>query len=168
MKDSQKLTLVITIALAAVISAARAEAQEAPLVKFAGGIGAHPVANIGMANVVRGISPGGLIWVIRDLDASVDVSGHISVFGSGLLLAGGDVIGTTGGQSVYATLFCGPAGTATASSSSATGVALDSDGDFSINDVLAPVPANPCVDPVLLIRSATVASHPWFAAGIPR
>ena len=168
MKDSQRLTLVITIVLAAVFSAARAEAQAAPLVKFSGGIGAHPVANIGMANVVRGVSPGGLIWVIRDLDAQVDTAGHISVFGSGLLLGAGDVIGTTGSQSVYATLFCGPAGSATASSSSATGVALDSNGDFSINDTLTPVPANPCVNPVLLIRSATVASNPWFAAGIPK
>ena len=177
MKDSLRLTLIITIALAAAISAApRAEAQAAPLVRFVGGIGVNPVSNITgsggttavVANVVRGVSPGGLIWVIRNLDAKVDVSGHISVFGSGLLLAGGDVIGTTGGQSVFATLFCGPAGSATASSSSATGVALDSEGNFVIQDVLTPAPPNPCTNPVLLIRSATVASQPWFAAGIPQ
>jgi hypothetical protein len=169
MKGTLRLTSVITgtIALAAALSAAApADAQEAPLLTFHGGIGADPVANIGTANVVRGVSPGGLIWVIRDLVGRVDTAGHISVLGVGLLLGAGDVIGTNGGQSVYATLFCGPAASATASSSTATGVPLDSSGDFVINDVLTPVPANPCVDPVLLIRSATVASHPWFAAGI--
>jgi hypothetical protein len=177
MKDSLRVTLVITgtIALAAVVSAAApADAQEAPLVQFIGGIGVNPVSNVAVsgatttvtANVVRGVAPGGLIWVIRSLDAKVDVAGHISVLGTGLLLAGGDVIGTTGGQSVFATLFCGPAASATASSSTATGVALDSTGDFLINDVLTPVPPNPCANPVLLIRSATVASHPWFAAGV--
>jgi hypothetical protein len=170
MKHSLRLTLVITMTFAAAIAAARAQAQApaAPLVSFNGGIGVNPVANIGMANTVRGVAPGGLIWVIRDLDALVDVTGHISVVGVGLLLGAGDVIGTNGGQSVYATLFCGPAGSATASSSTATGVPLDSNGDFGINDVLTPVPANPCVNPVLLIRSATVASNPWFAAAIPK
>jgi hypothetical protein len=104
--------------------------------------------------------------VIRDLDARVDIDGHIRVHGSGLLLAGGNGIGTAGGLGVFATLFCGSADSATASSSSATGVALDSDGDFSIDDVLSPEPPDPCVAPVLLIR-ATAGSQPWFAAGIP-
>ena len=45
------------------------------------------------------------------------------------------------------------------------GVALDSDGDFTIDDVLSPLPASTCDTPVLLIRTAAGA-HPWFAAGI--
>lgn len=175
MRATLRLTLVITglVALVAVIPAAPADDQDAPLVKFKGGIGVDPVSNVTVtggvttvsANVVRGVSPPGQIWVIRDLDAKVDIDGHIRVHGSGLLLAGGNGIGTAAGLSVFATLFCGPPASATASSTSTTGVALDADGDFSIDDVLSPLPANPCVDPVLLIR-ATIGSHPWFAAGI--
>lgn len=174
MKATLRLALLFTgiTALAAVMPAALADDQGA-LVKFKGGIGVIPVSNVTVsggtatvsANIVRGVSPPGQIWVIRDLEAKVDIYGHIRVHGSGLLLAGGNGIGTGAGLSVFATLFCGPAASATASSSSATGVALDADGDFSIDDVLSPVPLSPCVDPVLLIR-ATIGSHPWFAAGI--
>lgn len=178
MKATLGLTLAITgmIALAAVAPAAAvADDQQASLVKFKGGIAVDPVSNVTVsggtttvsANAVRGVSPPGQIWVIRDLDARVDIYGHIRAHGSGLLLAGGNAIGTAAGLSVFATLFCGPAASATASSSSMTGVALDSDGDFSIDDVLSPAPPDPCVDPVLLIR-ATFGSHPWFAAGIAR
>lgn len=174
MKATLRLALLFTgiTALAAVMPAALADDQGA-LVKFKGGIGVIPVSNVTVsggtttvsANIVRGVSPPGQIWVIRDLEAKVDIYGHIRVHGSGLLLAGGNGIGTGAGLSVFATLFCGPAASATASSSSATGVALDADGDFSIDDVLSPAPLSPCVDPVLLIR-ATIGSHPWFAAGI--
>ena len=46
-----------------------------------------------------------------------------------------------------------------------TGVALEADGDFHIDDVLTPAPAD-CASPVLLIRNA--ANQSWFAAGIPK
>jgi len=178
MKAMLKLALLLTgvAALAAIIpAAALANDREADLVQFKGGIGVDPVSNVTVsggtttasANIVRGVSPPGQIWVIRDLDAKVDTYGHIRVHGTGLLLAGGNGIGTAAGLSVFATLFCGPAATATASSSSAAGVALDVDGDFSIDDTLSPLPPNSCVDPVLLIR-ATIGSNPWFAAGIVR
>ncbi len=140
---------------------------------FSGAIGVDPVSNVVVngatttvsANVVRGISPAGQIWRISDLDARVTSDGRIRVRGRGLLLGGGNGIGTNGGQSVFATLFCGPAASATASSTEQTGVALDSDGDFTIDDLLSPLPASTCDTPVLLIRTAAGA-HPWFAAGI--
>jgi hypothetical protein len=143
------------------------------LVKFKGGIGVDPVSNVVVSgttttvspNVVRGISPPGQIWRIADLDASVSIDGHIRVRGRGLLLAGGNGIGTSAGLSVFATLFCGPAATASASNTNQLGVALESDGDFKIDDVLSPLPLDPCSTPVLLIRSAG-GSHAWFAAGI--
>ena len=175
MKDTLRLKLAIMgmVALAAAIPAIAVADGPDALVRFKGGIGVDPISNVTAssgtttisANAVRGVSPPGQIWVIRDLDAKVDIYGHIRVRGSGLLLAGGNGIGTTAGLSVFATLFCGPAASAVASSSSMTGVALDPDGDFTIDDVLSPAPVSPCVDPVLLIR-ATVGSHPWFAAGI--
>src|SRR2546430_2535221 len=77
-------------------------------------------------------------------------------------------IGTTANQSVRARLFCGPAATATVHQSGL--VPLEPNGDFRIDDVLAPVapttaatPAAPCTSPVLLIVSG---GGSWFAAGI--
>jgi len=147
------------------------------LVTFKGGIGVDPISNVVVStttppvvtatpNAVRGISPAGQIWVIANLKADVGVDGHIHVKGRGLLLAGGNGIGTAPAVNVFATLFCGPAASATASTTTAAGVPLDADGDFVIDDVLSPVPANPCVTPVLLIRNAG-GTHGWFAAGIP-
>jgi len=140
---------------------------------FSGAIGVDAVSNVVVngttvtvsPNVVRGISPSGQIWRIADLDARITSDGRIRVRGRGLLLGGGNGIGTNGGQSVFATLFCGPAASATSSSTNEAGVALDSDGDFTIDDLLSPLPASTCDTPVLLIRTAAGA-HPWFAAGI--
>jgi len=141
--------------------------------KFKGGIGVMPVSSVGpppVANVVRTIPPPGEPWVIRALSAEVKADGRIHVEGRGLLLAGGDAIGMNGGQSVFATLICGPLpnGPFTFHSTPvADAVALAADGDFRIDDILSPAPSNGCDNPVLLIRSATIGSHPWFAAGIP-
>jgi len=147
--------------------------RESLLVRFRGAIGVDPISNVVVngttttvnANVVRGVSPAGQIWRIADLDANIREDGRIRLRGQGLLLGGGNGIGTNGGQSVFATLFCGAASSATASSTNLAGVALDSDGDFTIDDVLSPVPPSSCETPVLLIQT-TAGSHPWFAAGI--
>ena len=147
--------------------------RESLLVRFRGAIGVDPISNVVVngttttvnANVVRGVSPAGQIWRIADLDANIREDGRIRLRGQGLLLGGGNGIGTNGGQSVFATLFCGAASSATASSTNLAGVALDSDGDFTIDDVLSPVPPSSCETPVLLIQT-TAGSHPWFAAGV--
>jgi hypothetical protein len=149
--------------------------RENLLVRFDHAIGVDPISNVvvngttttATPNLVRSISPAGQIWRIDDLDANVTTDGRIRARGRGLLLGGGNGIGTNGGQSVFATLFCGPAATATASSSNLLGVALESDGDFVIDDVLSPLPPTSCETPVLLIRTAAGA-HPWFAAGIEK
>jgi len=169
--------LLAALAVIAIVprSAIGNDRQENSLVRFDHGIGVDPISNVVVngttttvtPNAVRGISPAGQIWRIADLDANVATDGHIRVRGRGLLLGGGNGIGTNGGQSVFATLFCGPAGTATASSSNQLGVALDSDGDFIIDDVLSQLPPSPCETPVLLIRT-TAGTHPWFAAGIEK
>jgi hypothetical protein len=134
------------------------------LVRFDGGIGVIPVSAVNAAgqpvpNTVRGISPGGQPWVIRGLKAAVGADGRIKVDGRGLLLAGGNAIGTNGNQSVRAVLFCG-----TLSQQSGL-VPLEADGDFKIDDVLTPTTPNPCDSPVLLIVSG---AGRWFAAGIPQ
>ena len=135
-------------------------------VKFKGGIGVIPVSSVGptgaVANVVHGIQPGGDPWVIRALSAEVTADGRIHVEGRGLLLAGGNEVGTNGGASVFASLICG---TTVSSTPMANAVALAADGDFTIDDMLTPAPSNGCDNPVLLIR--TVPSGVWFTAGIP-
>src|SRR5260370_19712873 len=156
----------------ALLVASSAMADDNTFVKFKGGIGVMAVAGFGptgalVANVVRGIQPAGDPWVIRALSAEVKVDGRIHVEGRGLLLAGGNAIGTNGGQSVFATLICGPLpnGPFTVQSTPvANAVALAADGDFTIDDILSPAPLNPCDNPVLLIRNV---GGVWFAAGIP-
>jgi hypothetical protein len=134
------------------------------LVKFEGGIGVVPARVGGVANTVRGINPGGQPWVIADLSAEIQIDGRISVEGRGVLLGGGDNIGTNGGQSVGATLFCANDGNVQHQSPA---VPLDANGDFRIDGALSPAPPNPCENPVLLIRG-TAGNGNWFAAGIPK
>ena len=141
----------------------------APILKFKGGIGVISVTGVAAngavnLNVVRGVPPAGP-WRIAALEAAVGLDGHLRVVGRGLLLAAGNGIGTNGGQSVHATLFCGPAATATAHDSTLSGVALAPNGDFRIDDFLTPAPPSPCDTPVLLIRNV---GGVWFAAGIPQ
>jgi hypothetical protein len=132
------------------------------LVRFEGGIGVVPARVGGVANVVRLVNPGGQPWVISRLSADVRTDGRISVEGRGLLIAGGDTIGTNAGQSVRARLFCGP-GTGTPFDSEL--VLLEADGDFRIDGQLSAVPPEPCDRPVLLIVGG---GGNWFAAGIPK
>lgn len=165
--------LLLTVVALTVAGSAFAQDNDdnflAPLVKFRGGIGVIPVTGVAAngtvnLNVVRGVTPGAP-WRIANLEAIVGSDGHIKVAGRGLLLASGNGIGTNAGQSVHATLFCGPAATATAHNSNTAGVALEADGDFRIDDFLSPAPPTPCATPVLLIRNV---GGLWFAAGIPQ
>jgi hypothetical protein len=57
-------------------------------------------------NIVRGVTLPVQIWVISDFRADVKVDGRIRVDGRGLLLGGGNTIGTNGNASVFATLIC--------------------------------------------------------------
>jgi hypothetical protein len=166
----KKKTIVVS-ALTLLLGLAGASALAAGnLLKFDGWIGMDPVAGIAngapVLNVVRGVNPGGRAWVIRRLKVEVKDDGQISAKGEGLLLGGGDGIGTRGAvENVAATLFCGAVATAVAHSSGPA--ALDANGDFEIRGVLDRTPPNPCVSPVLLIRNfANGQPGAWFAAGI--
>jgi len=163
----------LVVALVALAFTGIASAQDNVDVKFKGGIGVIPVTGVAAngtvnLNIVRGVNPAGP-WRIADLNAVVESNGHIRVRGRGLLLAAGNGIGTNAGASVHATLFCGPAATATAFDE--PGVPLAADGDFIIDDFLTgngPLPT-PCENPVLLIRNGAVAGQGvWFAAGIQK
>ena len=160
--------LIGTLALATCgIAAAQLDSDQN--LKFKGAIGVIPVTGVAAngtvnLNVVRGVNPGAP-WRIADLNAVISPDGHIRVVGRGLLLATGNGIGTNAGQSVHASLFCGPAATATEQDTNIAGVALDVDGDFRIDEYLSSVQPTPCTNPVLLIRNVVGL---WFAAGIPK
>src|SRR5882762_3777661 len=142
------------------------------LVRFKGAIGDIPVANVAgipnpdgsfpdvIRNVVRDVNPAGQIWVVSDFRADVKVDGRIRVDGRGLLLGGGNTIGTNGNASVFATLICEAVAPFTELSTKAVGVPLDPNGDFRIDDVLVPAPPGSCDSPVLLIR-VTGANPGW-------
>jgi hypothetical protein len=164
------LAFVLFLGIALPLSAA----AEDSLVKFKGGIGVIPVssgqgtaatAEVVNRNVVRGVNPPGQIWVIADLRADVTFDGSIKVGGKGLLLAGGNAIGSNANASVFATLICGTAAP-TLHSTNLAGVPLEPNGNFRIDDSLTPQPPADCASPVLLIRN--VANSAWFAAGIQK
>ena len=147
------------VAAALSVGFAGAALAAEPLVRFEGGIGSQPLRAGGLVNDAFGVPPGGRPWVIERLSADVKTDGRISVAGRGLLLGGGNGIGTTGNQSVRARLVCGGVFHDTAL------VPLEPDGDFRIDDAFFPPPPVPCASPVLLILNGAGA---WFAAGIPK
>jgi hypothetical protein len=172
--------LIFAVALIAIVPlTVAAHNSHDILLEFRGAIGVDPVSgltavsiattppvsvNSAVSNVVRGVNPGGVPWRIHHFRAEVNVDGSIQIEGSGLILAGGQGIGTAPALNVFATLFCGPAASPTASVSDS--VPLAANGDFSIDGDLSPVPPDPCTTPVLLIEGAGSVNH-WFAAGIP-
>jgi len=167
-KTAGALVRGLVLALVAIAGINFASAQDYTALKFRGGIGVIPVTGVAAngtvnLNIVRGVNPAGP-WRIADLEADVMFDGSVRIKGRGLLLAAGNGIGTNAGASVFATLFCGPADSATAHNSGR--VALDQDGDFRINGLLSPAQPATCDTPVLLIRNAA-GSGVWFAAGIP-
>jgi len=99
------------------------------------------------------------------LEATIKNNGDIKIDGEGLLLAGGNNIGTNAGQSVAAQLFCDD------QSFISPGVLLEDNGDFKIEGILSPLPVpSTCETPILLIRSINLTTGvlgTWFAAGVP-
>lgn len=164
----------------ALVAAAASAAQQAALLTFKGAIGVDPLTAAGgvdVANVVRGINPGGRAWVIRKFDATVYTDASIVVQGKGLLFSSGENIATRGAVTqVVATLACGPAND-TAAKFTSDPAALNAAGNFTIRGSLrdgfgnvATLP-QPCANPQLLIRAVNTAVTPpvpgsWFAAGI--
>jgi hypothetical protein len=159
-----------------IVTGVGAHGRDDLLARFAGGIGVIPVASSAGAvnpdgtfpnvksNIVRGVSPGAGPWRIADLKADVDIYGRIDVRGRGLLLASSNSIGQNANQKVFATLICEATAPFVEHSTALTGVPLDANGDFRIDDTLNPVPSA-CPSPVLLIRNT---GGVWFAAGIPK
>ena len=151
----------VTAALAATALLPGAALAADPVARFEGGIGAQPLRAGAHPNDVLNVPPGRRPWVMEGLVADVRSDGQIGVDGRGLILAGGPSVGTGGGQSVRARLFCDGA----LVGDSAT-VPLQTNGDFRIDGFLGGNPPSTCNNPVLLILNGTGTA--WFAAGIPK
>lgn len=181
-------------ALALTVSMATAFASDDTMIEFKHGIGSQPFrSNNGTAvlNTVAGVNPGGAPWIIESLKAVIKSNGEIRAKGRGLLLGGGDTIGTRAGpRQVVASLFCRNTPVPPATAGTLIGpfnsefVTLDANGNFQIDGSLANnlgiLPPPNCGDkidnrPILLIRTVTPANlttgipaapGAWFAAGI--
>ena len=153
-----------------------AMADDDALAEFKGAVGVHPVSNVAgtqnadgsfpnvTRNVVRTVNPAGQIWVIAKLNATVSADGHIKADGRGLLLGGGNSVGTRATVTqVKATLICETVAPFVLRDSDL--VPLEVNGDFRVDGQLSPWPPDDCSSPVLLIRSA---GGTWFAAGTPK
>jgi len=153
-----------------------AMADDDTLAEFKGAVGVHPVSNVSgtpnadgsfpnvTRNVVRSVNPAGQIWVIGRFNATVTVDGQIKADGRGLLLGGGNSVGTRATvATVRATLICETVAPFTLRDSDL--VALEVNGDFRVDGQLSPWPPAECSSPVLLIRNA---GGTWFAAGFPK
>ena len=166
MKGVDRMKRAVVVLMALGMAAGVGAQQRDLLVRFEGGIGVIPVANgagpvnadgtfpNAKLNVVRGVAPGAGPWRIADLRAEVDEEGRIKVRGRGLLLASGNSIGQNANQSVFATLICEATAPFVERSTTITGVPLEPNGDFHIDDVLNPAPSE-CPSPVLLIRTSS-------------
>jgi hypothetical protein len=172
--EMMKRMLVFVLALGTV-TGVRAHERDF-LARFEGGIGVIPVLNgTGPVNadgtlpnvklnIVRGVFPGAGPWRIADLRADVETDGRIKVRGRGLLLASTNSIGQNANQRVFATVICETTAPFVERNTAVTGVPLEADGDFRIDDILNPTPTD-CASPVLLIRNT---GGVWFAAGVPK
>lgn len=141
-------------------------ANDSGIARFDGGIGVTPAALSNGAfvpNDVFSVPPGGRPWAIKTLRAKIQNNGSISVRGEGLILAGGNAVGTAGAiTQVVATLFCD------GQPHHSPVVPIQRNGDFDIDGMLTTTPPNSCNNPVLLIRNAAGGTPgAWFAAGIP-
>jgi hypothetical protein len=187
--------LAIAALAAAGTAAAHGGGSSSILFKFDHGTGNQvfrSAAGVPTLNTVAGVAPGGAPWGISSLDVTIKTNGDIRGRGEGVVLLGGDGLGTRAGpRQVILSLFCRAVPVPPAVSAAlilapfnSEPVDLNEDGDFVVRGKLtdatgATPPAN-CGDtvdnrPVLLIRSVTPANPTtgapatpgaWFAAGL--
>jgi hypothetical protein len=186
------------LGVAALMVASSAFAHDGPpnvLFSFDGGIGVQvfrSAAGVPALNTVAGVAPAGIPWGMTSFEAAIKANGEIRGHGAGVLLLGGDSIGTRGGpRQVILSLFCrnepvAPAVTGSLQTTpfNSEPLDLDVDGDFvahgKLTDATGATPPWNCGDlsdnrPVLLVRAVVPANAttgapaspgPWFAAGV--
>jgi hypothetical protein len=151
----------ISVGFAAVLAPASARADDVVRWKTVIGI-------IQAGNVVAGIGGGGQPWSTTGGEAKVNLrTGHLEFSVRGLVLAGGNTIGTPGAiNQVKGTLVCGAA-TTTPAAVDGPLVPLSPTGDAQFSGDIGTLPdacANPS-DTVFLVR---IAANRWIANGAVR
>jgi hypothetical protein len=116
-------------------------------------------------NVVGGITGGGQPWTTLGGNASVNLAtSQVEV--RGLVLAGGNSIGTPGANTqVKGTLVCIVGATPVALDTVA--VPLDSRGDAEFSGSISPIPTT-CTPSNVAFLIRSVVNNNWFAAGSVR
>jgi hypothetical protein len=151
----------ISMGLAAVLVPASARADDVVRWKTVIGI-------IQAGNVVAGIGGGGQPWSTLGGEAKVNLrTGHLEFDVRGLVLAGGNTVGTPGAiNQVKGTLVCG-ASTATPAPVDGPLVPLSPTGDAQFSGDLGTLPAacDNAADTVFLVR---IAANRWIANGAVR
>jgi hypothetical protein len=190
-----KINRMLGVAGLIVAGSAFAHGMPNVLFSFDGGIGVQPfrsAAGVPALNTVAGVAPAGIPWGMTSFEAAIRANGDIHGRGTGVLLLGGDGIGTRGGpRQIILSLFCrnepvAPAVTGSLQTTpfNSEPLDLDVDGDFiargRLTDASGATPPWNCGDsldnrPVLLVRAATpanpttgapAAAGPWFAVGV--
>ena len=119
-------------------------------------------------NVVGGIAGGGMPWTTLGGRARVDLAkGQLDFDVQGLVLAGGNAIGTPGTvNQVKGTLVCG-AGTAAQVILDTTPVSLSPQGDADFSGPIGPIPST-CNSSNVAFLVRIAASGAWIANGAVR
>lgn len=120
----------------------------------------------GVNNPVAGIPSGALPWTAKGGKARVNLAnGDVGFKVAGLVLVGGNVIGTRGDLTeVKGTLVCN-AGTGTQAVIDTPAVPFSVQGDAEFVGSLESLPPTPCANPLFLIR---LVNNRWIAAGAVR
>jgi hypothetical protein len=116
-------------------------------------------------NVVDGISGGGQPWTTQGGEASVDLrTGEVEFDVRGLVLAGGNTIGTPGAiSSVMATIACG-----TGAVAFGPPVPLSAQGEAHFEGIITPPPGCSSANIAFLVSISASPANRWIANGAVR
>ena len=172
MKRIMGVGLALAIAAAIVVGAAGWAASSSGVKVFTFGrlVGVSG-AFLGSSMPLRGVSGGGLPWVIAQGQAIFFANGRLVVEVNGLVIDPANltaqkrgIAGTNPVPFFFATLSCLDNTGATVNTNTTTAAAATSTGNATMVDVLTP--PSPCFAPIVLVRGSTTGapSGPWFAA----
>jgi hypothetical protein len=157
-----RVKVFVAVAASALLMSAIASPASAQNVRWRTVIGV-----VQAGNVVGGITGGGQPWSTLGGNASVNLAtARVEFEVRGLVLAGGNSIGTPGANTqVKGTLVCIVVGTTVALDTVA--VPLDSRGDAEFSGSIGPIPTT-CTPTNVAFLIRSVVNNNWFANGSVR
>ena len=159
------------VAAGTLLMSAMASPAAAETVRWRNIVGSSPFANVNGAvasNTVDAISPGGRPWTTLGGRAKVNLAtSQVTFEVEGLVLLGGNTIGTPGAvNTVVGSVVCNP-GAANQTISNTPAVKLSPQGDAEFSGTASPPFPSTCnaANIAFLVRIGPVAGA-WIAAGI--